>query len=216
MAISDKNERDRREGQGQQRSIEKQPSTGRALGQRSRIPTPFTFMQRMFEDMDRLFGGGFGQHGDIVPGGENFGDVELVSRDVWSPAIDVSQQGDKLVVRADLPGVDKDDVRLSVTDDAIVLEGERKSETESTEGNVYHSERSYGSFMRRIPLPSGVDANAVDASFDNGVLEVVVPLSQSGARKVEVKSGKASAGGKTEGPKPNVMPSSQTGQQRPH
>lgn len=216
MATSDKNERGRREGQGQQGSIEKQqPSGVGRASQRGRIPTPFTFMQRMFEDMDRLFGGGFGQHGDIVPGGENFGDVELVAKDIWNPAVDVTQQGNNLVVRADLPGVDKNDVRLSVTDNAIVLEGERRSESESSEGSVYQSERSHGSFMRRIPLPSGVDANAVDASFDNGVLEVVVPLPQSGARQVEVKSGKAAAG-KTEGPKPNVMPQPQTGQQRPH
>ncbi|AKV00782.1 Small heat shock protein [Labilithrix luteola] len=217
MGTSDKPERGKQPvEQGGPIERQKPGAIGRAIGQRGRIPTPFTFMQRMFEDMDRLFGGGFGTHGDILPWGEGIGDVELLSKsDVWNPAVDVTMQGNKLVVRADLPGVEKDDVRLSVTDDAIVLEGERKSESESTEGDVYQSERSYGSFMRRIPLPSGVDSNAIEARFDNGVLEVIAPIAQAGAKKIEVKTGKA-MGGKTEGPKPNVMPQSQGGQQRPH
>ena len=94
----------------------------------------------------------------------------------WSPEIDVFEKDNRVVTKVDLPGMKKEDVRVEVTDGYLAISGERKSETEEKEGNVYRCEREYGSFYRAIPLPEGVKLEDVKASFSDGVLEVSVPL----------------------------------------
>ncbi len=136
--------------------------------------TPFSMMRRMMEDMDRLFGG------------EEAGPLEA-----WNPAVEVFQKAGKLVVRADLPGMAREDIRVHVDDGGLVVEGERKSEREEDREGYYHSERSYGSFRRRIPLPRGIDAQSCDARFDNGVLEVSLDLPKETKKQVEVRAGGA-------------------------
>ena len=85
----------------------------------------------------------------------------------------------KMVVRADLPGIDKHDVKVEVSDNAWVIEGERKREREEEREGIRRSERMYGSFYRAIPLPDGINPDQARAHFKNGVLEVTVPIPES-------------------------------------
>ena len=93
----------------------------------------------------------------------------------WAPAIEVFDQEDKFVVRAEVPGMKEDDIDVSVVGDTLTIRGEKKAETEVKEENYYCCECSYGSFSRSIALPSHVDANKIDADYENGVLEVSLP-----------------------------------------
>jgi HSP20 family protein len=99
------------------------------------------------------------------------------------------ERDNNFVVRADLPGMTKDDVKLELTDDGITIEGERHDENEERGEGFYRSERTYGKFYRRIPLPEGVRADEASASFSNGVLEVTMPAAkpeQRKARRLEI------------------------------
>jgi HSP20 family protein len=133
-------------------------------------------MRRFSEQMDRLFedfgfGVGFGEFGTL-------GNI----RD-WSPQVEVFQRDKQFVVRADLPGLAKDDIDVNITDDAIVLKGERRQESEENEEGYYRSERSYGSFYRSIPLPEGVNPDEANASFRNGVLEITMPAPEQAEKR---------------------------------
>ena len=93
----------------------------------------------------------------------------------WAPAVDVFEKADKFVVKAELPGMKEEDVDISVVGDTLTIKGERKAETEVKDEDYYCCERSYGSFSRSIGLPSTVDAKKIEASFEDGVLEVSLP-----------------------------------------
>ncbi len=95
--------------------------------------------------------------------------------EMWTPQIEVSHQNNELLVRADLPGLKKEDVSVDVTDEVITISGERRQEHESNTGGYYRSERSYGSFYRTIPLPKGAISDQAKATFKDGVLEIRVP-----------------------------------------
>jgi HSP20 family protein len=95
----------------------------------------------------------------------------------WIPAVDVFEKDDRFVVKAELPGMKDDDVDVSVVGDTLTIKGEKKTETEVKNEDYYRCERSYGTFYRSIPIPSNVDANKIEASFDDGVLEVTLPKS---------------------------------------
>ncbi|MGH9866603.1 MAG: Hsp20/alpha crystallin family protein [Candidatus Polarisedimenticolia bacterium] len=107
----------------------------------------------------------------------------------WSPQVDVFERKGHLVVRADLPGIRKDDLDIEVTDRMLVIKGERRHEEEREDEGYYRFERAYGSFMRAIPIPEGVDPEQVTASINEGVLEIAMPLPQqtSRSRRVEVQ-----------------------------
>jgi HSP20 family protein len=106
---------------------------------------------------------------------------------LW-PAIDVSDQDDKVVVKAELPGVTADEIELSVLDDTLTLSGEKKESHEDKAEGYYHLERRYGSFRRSVQLPTPVDADHVEAGFRDGVLTVTLPKDQkSRPRKIELK-----------------------------
>ena len=111
----------------------------------------------------------------------------------WLPSPEVTERGGKLVVRADLPGLRKDDVKVELNDEMFIIQGERKQEkTEEREGYSYN-ECSYGSFYRSIPLPAGADASKATAEFRNGVLEVTIPAPtqpEKQVRRLEVREGK--------------------------
>ena len=129
--------------------------------------SPFGTMRRYAEEMDRLlddFRTRFFPRLD-------FPKLEAA----WAPPIEVSERGGQLVVRAELPGLAKKDVKVEVHDDALTIQGERRQEREEKRKGFYRSERSYGSFFRRIPLPEGIDATNVKASFKDGILEVTMP-----------------------------------------
>lgn len=95
----------------------------------------------------------------------------------WMPAIDVFEKDDKLIVKAELPGMKEEDIDVSVVGDTLMIRGEKKSESEVKEADYYRCERAYGGFYRSIPLPSTVDANKIEADFEDGVLEVSLPKS---------------------------------------
>jgi HSP20 family molecular chaperone IbpA len=108
---------------------------------------------------------------------------------LWSPQIETFQRGQEFVVRADLPGLKKDDVKIDITDDSLTIEGERREEHEEDREGYYRSERTYGSFYRVVPLPEGAITDSAKAHFNNGVLEVVVqapPREVSRGRRLEI------------------------------
>jgi HSP20 family protein len=108
----------------------------------------------------------------------------------FSPQVDIFERDGKLVLHADLPGMTKDDVTVEVTDDAVVIQGERKYEHEENQEGVYRSERSYGRFYRQIPLPEGVKTENATANFKNGVLEVTLdaPQTAKNRKRIEIQA----------------------------
>lgn len=105
----------------------------------------------------------------------------------WTPAIDVSTGDKEIIVKADLPGVKKEDIKVSVDGGFLTISGERKEEKETKEKNYYFSERSEGSFYRSIRVPDGADADSIQASYKDGVLTVTVPTPKAeNAKKVNV------------------------------
>jgi HSP20 family protein len=93
----------------------------------------------------------------------------------WIPAMDLVETDDHLVLRADLPGLDQEDVEIEVKDNVLTVSGERRAEQEESSNGYHRVERSYGRFSRSLSLPQGVDADQVQAEFDKGVLEVRIP-----------------------------------------
>jgi HSP20 family protein len=93
----------------------------------------------------------------------------------WVPAMDLVEDKDNLVLRADLPGLSEDDVNIEVKDGVLTVSGERKTEEKKEEEGYYRVERAFGSFSRSLTLPQGIDPEQVHAEFDNGVLEVRIP-----------------------------------------
>jgi HSP20 family protein len=113
----------------------------------------------------------------------------------WIPAMDLVETESSYVLKADLPGLSQSDVNIEVDDNVLTVSGERKAEHEDRKAGYYRVERSYGSFRRSLALPEGVDADAVKATFENGVLEVTVPKpAQQAPRKVQIAVGSAAAG----------------------
>lgn len=157
--------------------------------------TPFSFMRRFAEDMERLYEGFEGLRfpsffaKEFLPFRKEFERVD------WVPKIEVLRHNEELTVRAELPGLKKEDIKVELTEEALTLSGERKEEKEEKREGYYRSERSYGSFYRRIPLPEGVHTDKVTATFNNGMLEVVlqVPKVELQTRRVEIREGEKAA-----------------------
>jgi len=136
---------------------------------------PFRALQ---QDMERVFG----QLGRGAPS---------VFSELRFPALDVTEADDALEVTAELPGVNKEDVDVSIVSGMLTIKGEKKSEKEDKQENAYMLERSYGSFSRSIPLPFELGTSDVDASFKDGVLKIRIPRppeAKQEAKKIEIKS----------------------------
>jgi HSP20 family protein len=157
---------------------------------RAFMSNPFAFAQAMNEEMDRLFSmAGRGELGQQV--GQT-GQQGVRSAAEWAPPIEIVQQGNDLVVRADLPGLKPDDVRIEIEDHVLTISGERRERQEDRRDGFYRSERSYGSFTRSLTLPEGVNEDQVTANFEHGELEVRIPLpdqQRSRGRRVQIQSG---------------------------
>jgi HSP20 family protein len=131
--------------------------------------------------MNRLFGSVF--DAPATPG--NGGALRR-----WIPAMDLVEEGDHYVLRADLPGLSEQDVNVELEDNVLTVSGERKSEHEERREGFHRVERASGHFSRSLTLPEGVDPDSVKASFDKGVLEVRIPKpEQRKPRRVAISVG---------------------------
>lgn len=161
--------------------------------------SPFEFMERMSEEMDRWFDRvsrdiGFPRRSWFSRG--LFGTA--ASPGAWTPRVEAFQKGDRFIVRAELPGLKKDDVQVELAENALTIRGERREEHEEEQEGFYHSEREYGQFYRTVPLPEGVIGDSAQATFKDGVLEVSMPAPPAEAsrgRRLEIQE--ASGGRKT-------------------
>jgi HSP20 family protein len=103
--------------------------------------------------------------------------------DIGAPAVDLFEEKDDIVVKAELPGIEKEQIEVNVTDHHLTIKGEKKKEEEIKEKDYYRCERSYGSFLRTLELPREVKADNVKATFKNGVLEVRLPKTEEAKAK---------------------------------
>lgn len=126
---------------------------------------PFKEMEALRERMDRLFEDFFGRTRALE---------ETLRERGWLPPVDIYETEGEIILKADLPGVKKEDVSIEVKDNVLTLQGERKPEDVKPE-NYYRMERSYGTFQRSFSLPSTVDQERIRARFRDGVLEIVLP-----------------------------------------
>jgi len=101
----------------------------------------------------------------------------------WIPAVDIRETDDAMLVQAELPGIDKKDVKLEVKDRVLTISGERNYEKDVQEENIHRIERSYGKFVRSFSLPANVDTDRVDAAMKNGILEIRLPKKESARPK---------------------------------
>lgn len=131
---------------------------------------PFRELSFFQERMNRLFDDFLGDRGEL--------DASAAG---WAPAVDIYEDKDKLILKADLPGINEKDISLDVDGNRLTLKGERRMEKETKEENYHRVERAYGQFVRSFTLPNTVDVDNIKATFNNGVLEVALP------KKEEVK-----------------------------
>lgn len=146
---------------------------------RATAVSPF---ERMHEEMDRLFA-------DILP--QYSSDREIGHRVGFLTSVDLSESEDAIELTADLPGLEEDNIDITLRDGALQISGERKHEKEEKRKNYYHSERAYGAFSRIIPLPCEVEEDKVEAKFKRGVLTVHLPKSQAAKeheRKIAIQA----------------------------
>lgn len=143
---------------------------------------PFRELRTLQDEMTRLFIG-------AVPRGNG----EQMAHGAWIPSVDIFEDQERLVLEADLPGLNREDFDISVENNVITLKGERKFE-KKVEGDNYHRvERSYGSFSRSFTLPQTVTAEGATAEFENGILRVSLPKrEETKARKIEITGVSAS------------------------
>ena len=145
--------------------------------------SPFALMRQGIDEMDHWFSRlGFGQGRTGAPVRSWFNDAMGQTGD-WSPAMEAFQRGNEFVVRAEAPGMNRHDLTVEAGDDALTIRGERKHEHQDEREGVFWSERSYGSFCRVIPLPPGAITDTAKATFNNGVLEVVLQAPSQEARR---------------------------------
>ncbi len=139
---------------------------------------PFLFMQH---EMSRLFDSLSRSRSVMFPDADGF----------FTPRMDVTEDAKAITVSAELPGIHERDIDLSISGDVLTIRGEKKEEKEDKDRNYYYSERSYGSFIRSIPLPGQIEKDKISANFKKGVLTITMPKSAAAmetAKKIEVRS----------------------------
>jgi len=138
----------------------------------------------MADEMDRVFEDfGFGPRSTRPLWRET-------GAEMWAPDIDVFHRNNELIIRADLPGLKREDLTVDITDNEVCIQGERKHEREEEREGYYRSERGHGSFCRVIPLPEGAMADQAKATFTDGVLEITMPAPPATkGRRLEVTEG---------------------------
>jgi HSP20 family protein len=149
------------------------------LLQKREETNPFAFMRRITDELDRAF----------AAGPEFPAPIPFYSR-VWAPELEVFERDNKFFVHVDLPGLKKEDVKIELTHDELTIEGERKFVQEEKKEGFYRSERTYGTFYRRLAIPEHVKAEAATATFKDGVLEIEMPtfpIPEVKKRTLEIK-----------------------------
>ena len=135
-------------------------------------------LNRLRREIDRLFEEPFSL---LAPGTSFY--------EGWTPAVDIYEDKDKYVVQAELPGMKREDIDVSLDGDTLTISGERKQEEEKKEGESYRSERFFGRFQRSVTLPMPIQANKIEAKYKDGVLAVTVPKSEEAKPKqIQVQS----------------------------
>jgi HSP20 family protein len=121
-----------------------------------------------------------------------FGDKQEVSSRAWIPPVDIYENGDSLVLKAELPGINPGDMEIHVEDNTLYLKGERKFEKEVKEENLHRVERSYGTFTRTFALPNTIDADKVKAEYQSGILTLTMPKREEAKpRTIKINVSKA-------------------------
>jgi HSP20 family protein len=148
--------------------------------------TPFSLFRRMTEEFDRALQ-------PLLSEDQASGSI------AWTPRVEVSEQDQTYRILAELPGLSPNDVRVEVEDDALVLQGERQVEREGNEGGIRRSERQFGFFYRRIPLPEGAKPEEAKAKFHDGILEITVPApdQQTKRRQIQIEADSKSSSNET-------------------
>jgi HSP20 family protein len=143
--------------------------------------SPFSVLRRLQQEISRAF---------AQPGASSSSPSDSASA-MWIPPVEVGYQDGNFVVSAELPGLSDEDVTVEITDDAVILQGERQFVQEENEGGIQRTERSYGQFYRAIALPEGAKTDQARAEFQNGVLKISVPAPQpqSNARQIPIETG---------------------------
>jgi HSP20 family protein len=149
---------------------------------------PFRELRQMQENMDRMWR-------SFSPGGGETGDEEN-----WAIPLDVVQQGDNIIVKASVPGVNPEDIDVSIENDVLIIKGQTKEEREQQEGNYLMRERRSGSFYRALRLPDTLDSDQAQSHYENGILSITFPrLEAKRARRLHITSGQGSQGQIIEG-----------------
>jgi HSP20 family protein len=173
-----RNDREQQTQAQKETSMQRQSAQSRGDVQRRSgrdyASNPFELMRRLTEQM---FGPGLGR----------------LVEESWAPQIEVFERDGKLVVRADLPGMTKDDVRAEVRDNSLILEGERRQEKKEDREGLFVTERTYGKFYRVIPLPEGVNGDSAQATFRDGVLELTMdaPKKEQRGKSIPIEAQKS-------------------------
>lgn len=142
---------------------------------------PFRDLEAIQNEMNKMINSSLVRWGDREVG---------LLEGAWSPAIDIYDSKDNVMVKADIPGMKKDEIEVSVHGDTLIIKGEKKQEKEVKERDYVRTERFYGFFNRAMSLPAAVDASKVNATYKNGVLELVLPKkeeSKSKQLKIDIK-----------------------------
>jgi len=139
---------------------------------------PMRDLWNMRNEMDRLFN-------QLTS--RTFDSDEMADLD-WSPRVDISENKDNIIVKAELPGMSKDDVKISMQDNVLYIRGEKKAEKESKDDNYHLCESCYGKFMRAFRLPAPVNEKKIDASYKDGVLRIILPKAEEAkSKEIEIK-----------------------------
>jgi len=129
---------------------------------------PFRDLVSIQDEMNRLFDDFFGRPLARTEWTEG----------VWSPTVDISEDKDNVIIRAEMPGTKKEDVNISIQDNVLTLKGEKKQEKEEKDKNYHRVERSYGSFCRSFQLPTSVKTDKIKANYRDGVLNITLPKTE--------------------------------------
>jgi HSP20 family protein len=150
---------------------------------------PFQDLLSIQDEMNQLFGQAMGQGGRAATRGE-------VGTRAWAPALDIAERNDAYVVTVEVPGIEPEQLDITLENGALTISGERRFESETSEQQYHRIERRYGAFRRSITLPDRVKADAIEASFEDGLLQVVVPKAEEAKpKRIEVRASRPSVEG---------------------